>query len=403
MEKLRDHGFSGQITVIGNEGYLPIDRTKLSKALMSDPEKLALRSQDWFSEASVEMVSDTVTSVDFEGRTVFTKTGKTFPYSKLILATGGTPRQLPLPGFKDLSNIFVLRTTRDVKNIMSAVGDKNKNVVIIGSSFIGMEVGNALTKENKVSIIGMEDAPLERVMGKEVGQIFQRALEKNGAKFYMGASVDSALPSSKVTSAVGMGSVGAVKLKDGTEIPADLVILGIGVAPATEYLRDNSAVKLQRDGSLMVDKDFAVQGVRDTYAIGDIATYPYHGPGGHGAPVRIEHWNVAQNAGKHVADVIAKSKALKPFQLPIFWSALGGQLRYAGCTMPHGYDDLVLDHPNPDELKWLAYYVKDDEVVAVASMARDPVVMKCAELMRAGKMLSGAEVRQGKDPLAVSL
>ena len=358
--------------MIGNEGYLPIDRTKLSKALITDPAKLALRSDDWYSSASVDLVSDTVTSVDFEGRTVSTKSGTSYPYSKLILATGGTPRQLPLPGFKDLSNIFVLRTASDVQKIMAAVGDKGKNIVIVGSSFIGMEVGNALAKENTVSIIGMESAPLERVMGKEIGQIFQKSLEKNGAKFYMDASVDSAIPASKLTSAVGLGSVGAVKLKDGTELPADLVILGIGVAPATEYLKDNPAVTLEKDGSLSVDKDFAIHGVRDAYAVGDIATYPYHGPGGDGKPVRIEHWNVAQNAGKHVADVLAKSKPLKAFQLPIFWSALGGQLRYVGNTMPKGFDEVVVKG-SKEEGKWIAYYTKGETVVAVASMGSDPV------------------------------
>ena len=372
VQQLRVHSFKGRITVIGNEGYLPIDRTKLSKALITDPAKLALRSDDWYSSASVDLVSDTVTSVDFEGRTVSTKSGTSYPYSKLILATGGTPRQLPLPGFKDLSNIFVLRTASDVQKIMAAVGDKGKDIVIVGSSFIGMEVGNALAKENTVSIIGMESAPLERVMGKEIGQIFQKSLEKNGAKFYMDASVDSAIPASKLTSAVGLGSVGAVKLKDGTELPADLVILGIGVAPATEYLKDNPAVTLEKDGSLSVDKDFAIHGVRDAYAVGDIATYPYHGPGGDGASVRIEHWNVAQNAGKHVADVLAKSKPLKAFQLPIFWSALGGQLRYVGNTMPKGFDEVVVKG-SKEEGKWIAYYTKGETVVAVASMGSDPV------------------------------
>ena len=149
-----------------------------------------------------------------------------------------------------------------------------------------MEVGNALSKENTVTIIGMENAPLERVMGEEVGRIFQKMLEKNGVKFYMGASVDSATPSESDSK-----SVGAVKLKDGTSLEADLVILGIGVAPATEYLKDNPSVSLEKDGSLSVDENFLVKGLEDVFAIGDIATYPYHGPGGDGKPTRIEHWS----------------------------------------------------------------------------------------------------------------
>lgn len=335
-------------------------------------------------------------SVDFDSKEVKTKTGKSLSYTKLILATGGTPRQLPLPGFKDLSNIFLLRQVSDVQGIMEAVGDKGKDIVIVGSSFIGMEAANALAKENSVTIVGMEAAPLERVMGKEVGQIFQKSLEKNGAKFYMNASVDSAIPASKSAN-----TVGAVKLKDGTELKADLVILGIGVAPATEYLRDNSSVELLKDGSVSVDKNFAVKGLDNVYAIGDIATYPYDGPGGNGTPVRIEHWNVAQNQGRSVGQLIAQpSSTPKPF-IPIFWSALGSQLRYCGST-PNGWDDLVLKG-EPEKGKFAAYYAKGDKVVAVASMMMDPIMVKSAELMRHDKMLSKADIEGGQDVMQASL
>jgi pyruvate/2-oxoglutarate dehydrogenase complex dihydrolipoamide dehydrogenase (E3) component len=174
-----------------------------------------------------------------------------------------------------------------VQAILAAVGSqKGKNIVVVGSSFIGMEVGNCLSKDNTVTIIGMEKAPLERVMGEEVGKIFQKQLEKNGVKFYMNAAVDSATPSDHDSAAVG-----GVNLKDGTTIPTDLVVLGIGVAPATEYLRGNDSVTLEKDGSLRVDENFLVPGLDDVFAIGDIATYPYHGPGGNGTPTRIEHWS----------------------------------------------------------------------------------------------------------------
>lgn len=390
MQALRENGFRGYVTLIGDEGYLPVDRTKLSKALMTDPAKLALRTKDWYSGASIDMVDDTVTSVDFSKKEVSTKSGKPVPYTKLILASGGTPKRLPLPGLRegDLSDIFVLRNVFDVQKIMEAVGEKGKKIAIIGSSFIGMEVANALAKDNTVSVIGMEGAPLERIMGNEVGQIFQKNAEKAGVTFYMNASVDSA---------VGSGKVRAVKLKDGTEIEADLVILGTGVGPATEYLRDNGSVQLEKDGSLAVDENFSVKGLSDVYALGDIATYPYHGPGGDGKPVRIEHWNVAQNSGRLVARLIAKpgSKA-KPF-IPVFWSAQGGQLRYCGHT-PEGFDEVIVKG-QPEESKFAAYYAKGDEIVAVASMGMDPIVMKCAELMRRGEMLSKSQIKEGEDVL----
>ncbi len=287
VQQLRESGYKGSITLISNEGNLPLDRTKLSKALIPDAEKLLWRNKEWYKEASIEFISDTATSIDFSKKTVITESGSQVPYTKLVLATGGTPKRLPLPGFKELNNIFVLRRVKDVQDILAAVGEKKgKKIAVIGSSFIGMEVANALSKENTVTIIGMEKAPLERVMGEEVGKIFQKMLEKNGVKFYMGASVDSATPSEKDSNAVG-----AVKLKDGATIEADLVILGVGVAPATEYLKDNKSVSLEKDGSLRTDENFQVKGLEDVFAIGDIATYPYHGPGGNGTPTRIEHWS----------------------------------------------------------------------------------------------------------------
>lgn len=375
----------------------------MSKALITDRSKIELRPQDWYTDADVNFSNDKVSSIDFKKQSVSTKGGSSFPYTKLILATGGNPKMLPAPGFKDQKNIFQLRKINDTKAIMEAVGDKGKKVVVIGSSWIGMEVANALAKENEVTIIGMESAPLERVMGKEVGSIFQKMLEKNGAKFYMNAEVDSAVPKSTVANVVGMSSVGGVKLKDGNVIEADLVILGIGVSPATEYLKDNEDVKLEKDGSLAVDEGFAVKGLKDVWAIGDIATYPYYGPGGNGKPVRIEHWNVAQNMGRSVGQKIASpAETPKPF-VPIFWSALGSQLRYCGHT-PDGFDDVIIDgETNPEKPSFAAYYTKGDEIVAVASMMKDPIMTKAAELMREGKMLSRSDIKGGKDILQANL
>ena len=391
VQALREQGFKGAITIISSEPNLPIDRTKLSKALIADKSKLEWRSQEWFKTSSIETLQDDVTSIDFKSKTVSTASGSSYQYTKLVLATGGTPKALPLPGFKELSNIFLLRTIPDVQAILSAVSEKKgKKVVIVGSSFIGMEVANALASENEVSIIGMESAPLERVMGAEVGKIFKDQIGKKGVKFYMNASVDSAHPSSSNPKAVG-----SVKLKDGTSLPADLVILGIGVAPSTAFLKDNPAIELEKDGSLQTSENFGVKGLSDVYAIGDIATYPYHGPGGNGTLTRIEHWNVAQNAGRSVArSIVSPSASTKPF-IPVFWSALGSQLRYCGNT-PNGWEDLVMQG-EPKEGKFAAFYGKGDTVVAVASMQMDPVMTQSAELMRRGKMPGMAELRNGLD------
>lgn len=394
IEGLRHAGFDGPITLISNEGYLPIDRTKLSKALIADPTKVQWRDKEWFDSGSVEIVDDEVTSVNFADKTVSTKSGGAFGYGKLVLATGGTARVLPLQGFKVLGNIFTLRNINDTKKINEAIGEKGKKIVVVGSSFIGMEAANATAADNEVTIIGMEATPLERVLGKEVGAALQKGLEGKGVKFYMNASVDKAEPSKSDPS-----KVGAITLKDGTSLEADLVILGVGVSPATEYLKDNSIAKLEDDGSLKTDENFSVVGFKDVYAIGDIASYPYHGPGGEGKYVRIEHWNVAQNAGRTVANhIVAPSKKAAPFT-PVFWSALTAQLRYCGNTIG-GYDDIVIQG-SLDEGKWAAYYTKGETVVAMASMGYDPAMTQTAELMALGKMPGKSKLKDGLDVLSL--
>ncbi|EFQ87044.1 hypothetical protein PTNB73_09920 [Pyrenophora teres f. teres] len=398
IEGLRGGGYTGKITVISKEGYQPIDRTKLSKALLADISKAAWRQKEFYKDASIDIIEDEAKSIDFSGKKVSAKSGKEYDYSKLVLATGGTPRWLPLDGLKgDLGNVFLLRTLPDAQNIVKAVGDNGKKIVVVGSSFIGMEVGNCLASmKNDVTIIGMEEQPMERVMGKKVGAIFRGLLEKNGVKFQMSASVDKATPSKDDSS-----KVGAVHLKDGTVLEADVVIEGVGVAPATEYLKGNSSVTLEKDGSLKTDEWFAVKGLKDVYAIGDIATYPYHGPGGDGSPVRIEHWNVAQNAGRSVAHTINNPGSKpKPF-IPVFWSALGSQLRYCGNTVG-GYDDLILQG-EPDKASFVAYYTKGETVVAVASMMKDPYMTQAAELMRRKVMPSKSELQKGADIMDIGL
>jgi NADPH-dependent 2,4-dienoyl-CoA reductase/sulfur reductase-like enzyme len=335
--------------------------------------------------------------VNLQEKSVSTKSGKNIPYTKLVLATGGIPRTLPLPGFNELDNIFTLRRVNDVQNILSALGEGKKKVVVIGSSFIGMEVGNAIrSQEHDVTIVGMENAPMERVMGERVGKIFQGNLEKNGAVFKLGASVDKATPAQGNEKAVG-----AVHLKDGTVLPADVVVLGVGVRPATDFLK-GSGMSLEEDGSLATDEYFLVNGYDDVFAVGDIATYPYYGPGGDGKPVRIEHWNVAQNAGRSVGRAIAhaqradvRSVGVKHF-IPVFWSALGAQLRYCGNTGV-GFDDVVLREPESG--KFTAFYTRGDTIVAVATMGMDPVMSKCAVLMKDGKMVGKKEVEGGLDVL----
>lgn len=396
IEALRGGGFKGPITVISKEGRQPYDRTKLSKALISDLSKVAWRSEQYYADASIDIRHDEATQVDFTKKTVTTKSGQSVPYSKLVLAPGGQPKALPLPGLKEgeLGNVFLLRGLEHTAAINAALAagaseQKKKKVVVIGSSFIGLEAGNALAGQgHDVTVVGMESAPCEAVFGAQVGNIFRAILEKNGVKFRLSAGVEKATPSDADSS-----TVGAVHLKGGESLPADVVIEGVGVGPATAFLKASpGAPALLKDGSLKVNARFEVEGLADVYAIGDIATYPFAG-----THVRIEHWDVAQNAGRTVAKAIAQPQvAVKPF-VPVFWSALGAQLRYCGHPVD-GWDEVVVDGETDVSkgVSFAAYYLKGDQVVAVASMMKDPVMVQAAELMRSGRMLKAAQIKGGK-------
>ncbi|KAK6340460.1 hypothetical protein TWF730_002213 [Orbilia blumenaviensis] len=396
LEGLREYGYQGKITVLSKESYPPIDRTKLSKALITDSGKIALRTIEYLKSLDVDLHTSTIVkAIDFEKHIVETEDGNTFHYKKVILATGSVPRNLSLKGFKGLGNIFTIRTIENAKAIVDAVGlEGAKKIIIIGSSFIGMEVANFLVgKKHEITVIGIEETPMERVMGKVVGRSFQTILEKKGVKFYMKTSVEAAEPADSNPSLVG-----SIILDGGTSLEADAVILGVGVVPATEYIKH---IPLENDGSLRVDENFQVGGVTDAYAIGDIATYPYKGPGSlSDSVVRIEHWSVAQNSGRSAAKHIATGKSAE-FFTPFFWSALGVQLRYCGSAAG-GYDDVVIDG-NVEENKFVAYYTRGEIIVAVASMQRDPIVTQCSELMRRNAMPSKTGIQNGVNVMEIEV
>ena len=262
-----------------------------------------------------------------------------------------------------------------------------------------MEVANCLaSQKHNVTVIGMEKKPMQRVMGEKVGAIFQALLEKNGVKFQMEASVEKAVPSKSDSK-----KVGGVQLKDGTVLEADLVVEGVGIRPSTDYLQDSPEVKLEEDGSVRVNEAWEVEGLKDVYAVGDIATFPYHGPGGNGTPTRIEHWDVAQNAGRAVAARINDPSTKPKSFIPVFWSAVGAQLRYCGHPID-GFDDVVLHgETGAESPSWVAYYTKGEQVQAVASMMKDPYMTQAAELMRRGAMPGKSEIVRGVDILQVSV
>ncbi|KAF8525825.1 hypothetical protein BU17DRAFT_83310 [Hysterangium stoloniferum] len=391
IESLRENGYEKSITVLSVETYAPIDRTKLSKALITDANKVEWRS---ISELQKNFgvhfrTGVTVTGIDTKAKHVVTKEGEKVSYEHLVLATGGSPRRLPLPGF-DSENVFTLRHVQDAQKIDAAI-QEGKRLVVIGSSFISMELVVAVSKRKLASIdvIAMEDYPFERVLGIEIGKGLKKFHEKQGIKFHPSAKVNKIRTNPNASVAEG------VELEGGVFIPADVIVAGVGVVPATEFLK-SSSISLERDGGVKVDEFLRVPNVDNVYAIGDIAVYPEKTTGD---LRRIEHWNVASNHGRAVGRTIVGKG--EPFnKIPIFWSAQGQQLRYAGNGV--GYEDVIIKG-DPSEMKFVAYYTKGDRIIAVASMQFDPIVTYCSELLRLGKMPSASEIRAGKDPLTVDI
>ncbi|KAF9000628.1 flavoprotein [Cyathus striatus] len=410
VESLREHGYSGPITMLSKETYTPIDRTKLSKALITDPAKV-----EWRSAADFKIKYGTnirlgveVTSLDLQNKKVILENGKDeIPYDQLILATGGTPRRLPIDGAQ-LENVYTLREVADAQKI-DAAAKEGKHMVVIGSSFISMELVAAVAKRGlaSINVVGMEEYPFEVVLGKEVGAGLKKYHESQGVKFHMNTKVEKIVASDDdPTKAAGV-------VVNGNTLPADFIIMGVGVAPATEYAK-GSGIQVEKDGGIKVDKFLRVKSgpdTKDVYAIGDIAIYPQ----ATGDETRIEHWNVAGNHGRAVGKTIAGSP--QPFfKIPVFWSAQGQQLRY--CGVGHKYDDIFVKG-DPGEMKarymsyidilrlifkqFIAYYIKSGKIVAVASMQNDPVVSKASELLRLGLMPSPEEVKAGKDLLSVDI
>ena len=233
--------------MITRENSVPYDRPMLSKEYMegaADEESVPLRSKAFYDDHNIElMFQSKVTRVDIPKKLITFENDKTLAYDAILLASGGVPKRLALPG-AELKNIFTLRSFEDSKEIVLAA-QKASHVGIIGAGFIGMETAHSLTKRNiPVTVISPSETPFQNVLGKEIGKMFQKLHEKAGVRFKMGA---------KVAKFEGNENVQSVVLENGERIEADLVIVGVGVRPATDFLH---GIDLLPDGSLAVDQFF---------------------------------------------------------------------------------------------------------------------------------------------------
>lgn len=371
----RKNPFVGRIIMITLEGSRPYDRIKLSKALTSTAEDLALRPVEFYKDADIEVLTSTeAVGVDTENKEIKLRSGDLMSYDYLVIATGGRPRTLSIPG-SYADGIFVLRSPWDANQI--AGQSEGRNLVIIGSSFIGMEVAAALVgKAASVTIVGNGPVPFA-AMGDEIGKYVQGLHEEKGVKFILNASPDEFVSNDD-------GQLTHVVI-NGEQIVADVCVLGVGVVPSTTFLVDSN-IDMDSRGNIIVN-EFMETSVKGIFAAGDIASFPLSLPTTTpNTLANVGHWQLALAHGKCVGQNVASDEMSQIKTVPFFWTVqFGKSIRYAGYG--HGHDDIVYDG-EVSAGKFVAYYCKEDNVAAVATLMRDPIASHFANLLREGRLLA---------------
>lgn len=375
-ETLRREGFQGRVVMVTRDRQLPYDRTMLSKTYLqgqADAEAAQLRSADFYQQTDIEVLTGrAITDVDPSTQTLTFADDSILNYDAMLLATGGQARRLKIPG-ADLDRVLTLRQFADAEQIRDAA-QPARQIVIIGSSFIGMEAAASLAQDDcSVTVVSRSSVPFEKILGQAVGQMFQQVHEAHGIQFLLEAQVERF---------EGDTQVDAVVLASGERLPADLVIVGIGVEPVTNYLK---GLELNGDRSIPVNQ--CLQAVDNLYAAGDIAQFPNPRTG---EQTRIEHWRLAAQHGRIAArNMLGHNVAFEG--VPFFWTGqFDLKLRYVG----HAEDwDEVIVQGSLAEREFLAFYVKSDLVLAVAGCGRDRDIAAITELMRLNQLPSAHEIR----------
>lgn len=347
---LRQQGFSGSITMVGEEAHFAYERPPLSKEYFHGEksfERLQIRPQAFWADKAISLITnERVVAVDPAAHRVTTDKGREIEYATCIWATGGHPRRLTCQG-ADLQGVYGFRTREDADAILVHI-QKTEHVVIIGGGYIGLESAAALIKKGKkVTLLEAGQRVLARVAGEAVSHYFEGIHRGKGVDLRVNVGIDQL---------VGTDHVQAVRLSSGEEIPCEMVIVGIGIIPAVEPLLAAGA----KGGNGVEVNAHCQTSLPDIYAIGDCALH--YNNFAHGAAIRLES---VQNANDQ-ATIAAKAitgKAVAYESLPWFWSdQYDIKLQTVGLSI--GYDDTVVKG-DPSSHNFAVFYLRDNRLIAV--------------------------------------
>lgn len=355
---LREFGFTGRLVLVGDEPGEPFDRTALSKFVlegdMQPDEVPPLRPETFCPTHRIERLHDRVTAIDASARTLTLANGAPLSFDAVLLAPGGVPRPLDVPG-ADRPGVHVLRNRADAASLVEQLQDRPR-VVIVGGGFIGLEAASALRKQQiPVQVILSSEIPFEPILGTEIGTMLRRLHEANGVVFHTGTRV-IAIEGEGET-----GPVRAVQLETGERIEAGLVLAGIGVRPATAFA---ASLGLAEDGGLDTDRALRVQD--RIFAAGDVARVPFGSDDGD--RIRVEHWRVAQQHARIAARNMLGGNA-RFEQPPFFWTYHYGK-RIEVHGHPAGFDRVEIEG-DLQAPEFVARQFRDGVLVGLVGCERD--------------------------------
>jgi NADPH-dependent 2,4-dienoyl-CoA reductase/sulfur reductase-like enzyme/nitrite reductase/ring-hydroxylating ferredoxin subunit len=365
-DMLRREGYGGSLTMISADDSAPYDRPNLSKDFLAGnapPDWIPLRSPDYYRDQRIELVlGSRVASLEPQARQVELENGTVHRFDALLIATGAEPVRIPVEGATE-SQVHYLRSFADSQALVARSAGA-KRVVVVGASFIGLEVAASLRKRGvAVDVVAPEAQPLERVLGPALGKVVRRLHEDQGVTFHLGQTVKRA-------------DGRAVTLSGGTKLDADFLVLGVGVKPSLA-LAERAGLAIERG---IVVNEYLETSAPGIFAAGDIARWPDPHTG---QRIRVEHWVVAERQGQVAArNMLGRRERFEA--VPFFWSQhYDATISYVGHA--EAWDAVEIDG-DPDKLDCAVRYKQAGRVLAVATIGRDVVSLQSEAAMESGSL-----------------